>query len=204
MINPFFKIPDISTSYVDYLHTQPSSPSTPLPTATPPSAIRNPTSPTHPPLNASETTPLLATRFKPRPRSRSLCDHDHRDSATLLPLILLNSPRLSRGGLPLSGMVWGRDISCFCPPVFMQPGEQQDFLRRFDDGSAEVRDVPKQIEIKPEIGRKRQIVGICVRTFRSSCPKFLPTCYIIGASTGHHDPFTRYWLDTCSNFGFRF
>ena len=157
---------------MDYLHTQPSSPSTPLPTATPPSAIRNPTAPIPPPPTVSEATPLLA---KHRPRSRSLCDHDHRDSASLLPLILLNSPRLSRGGLPLSGMVWGRDISCFCPPVFAQPGEQGDFLRRFDDGSAEVRDihdVPKRIEPKPEMGRRRQIVGICVRPFCSSCPDF--------------------------------
>ena len=43
--------------------------------------------------------------------------------ASLLPLILPNSPGLSRGGLPLSGMVWRRDISCFrCPPMFTQPG----------------------------------------------------------------------------------
>jgi len=187
------------------MHTQPSSPSTPLPTATPPSAIRNPTTtPTPHLLNASETTPLLANLPKPRPRSRSLCDHDHRDSASLLPLILLNSPRLSRGGLPLSGMVWGRDISCFCPPVFVQPGEQEDFLRRYDDGSAETRDVRKGMEPKPEMGRKRQIVGICVRAFRSSCPDFLLMCCVVGASTGHYDTFTRYWIDTCGDFGFRF
>lgn len=108
-----------------------------------------------PPQFITESTPLIINDV--RPKSRSLCNYDYHRDESLLPLILLNSPRLSRGGLPLSGMVWGRDIGCLCRMAFTQACEQENTVFADEDEPSNAAQ-----ESKSRVGRKRQITGILV------------------------------------------
>ncbi|GLB42662.1 putative ZIP Zinc transporter [Lyophyllum shimeji] len=102
---------------------------------------------------ASESTPLL----KAPKRAKSFSNFDpHRDEA-LLPLILFNSPRLSR---PHAGLIWGREIPCLCQleRARAQGGGEED-NSEYGEGDA---DGPEEEQVKPKIGRRRQIVGILV------------------------------------------
>ncbi|KAG6835575.1 hypothetical protein H0H93_016869 [Arthromyces matolae] len=165
----------ISTTYVDHLHSRPSAP--PSPSITPsPSRPKTPTQNTNtnlivvpikhssePPSRAptpcpaqncssyvsTETTPLLA---EPRPkRAKSLCNLD---DDSMLSLILLNAPRLARGGLPHSGLSgWNREPACVCHMRVMH-------AQAHEIGEAFVEEEDVKDDQPGTIGRKRQIVGI--------------------------------------------
>jgi zinc transporter 1/2/3 len=138
-----------------------SYPTVPLPparTQTAPSATQS----TPPPIvtiPAAETTPLIR---KPK-RTKSLCNLNHYRDEALLSLILLNSPRLSRGGLPHSGLMWGRDLGCVCPMGRMVLAQACDLdARELASDVAEDDGEEAEKEEKPKIGRRRQVVGILV------------------------------------------
>ncbi|KAG6853197.1 hypothetical protein C0991_006186 [Blastosporella zonata] len=177
---------DISTSYVDHLHAKPSEPPSPsvspgsfTPPKTPaqrvpaepilipagPSAetalATSCTSPNCTSRSSTERTPLLQSP-KVRPTSepvrkpkRSQSLYNLNDDS-LLDLILLNAPRLSRGTLPHSGLAgWGHEVACVCHmrvvPSQTHPGD-------VDEEEQEGRE-----DILGMVGRQRQVVGILVR-----------------------------------------
>ncbi|KAF8063393.1 ZIP zinc transporter-domain-containing protein [Lyophyllum atratum] len=181
-----FLVEYVSTSYVDQLHAKPSAPPspsssrTPSRPKTPPINIIPPTpqatassgtpyftSPPQSPESSSQSInqcscPLPATERTPLirapKRTKSLSSVDiHRDDA-MLSLILLNSPRLSRGCLSHSGAILGRDVVCACHlgrVTLSPPTEGSNSI--FKDDDEDEREV-----VKPMIGRKRQVVGILV------------------------------------------
>ncbi|KAG6844033.1 hypothetical protein H0H87_010445 [Tephrocybe sp. NHM501043] len=166
-----FLIEYISTSYVDHLHAKPSAPSSPSTSHSPsPPKTPQPIAPIHLPAGPSsdphpatpcaspncttrpptDRTPLLQNPT-PRPelsarrpkRSQSLYDLN---DESLLDLILLNAPRLSRGSLPHSGLAgWGNEVAS-------HEGHGTVFDEE-DEGKKDLLGV---------VGRKRQVVGILI------------------------------------------
>ncbi|KAF9466795.1 ZIP zinc transporter-domain-containing protein [Collybia nuda] len=186
-----FLVEYASTSYVDHLHAEPSAPSTPVssPPSSRPRSPRTPSTPstssqrpatptaystTSSPTNTqtvpttaplalpqnvvAETTPLIQKGPK---RTKSLCNLNHHRDEALLSLILLNSPRLSRGGLPHSGLVWGRDLGCVCPIGRLVMAQACDLDVQELVGTPG-EDGGREKEVKPKLGRRRQVVGILV------------------------------------------
>ncbi|KAF5375928.1 hypothetical protein D9615_008224 [Tricholomella constricta] len=173
-----FLVEYASTSYVDHLHAEPSAP--PSPSYSPPPSrsktpqaslsdgtvqpILPPQSSSSPPINprsypncttfaATESTPLIGA---PK-RTKSLCNFDHHRDDALLSLILLNSPRLSRGGLPHSGLVWGRDVACVCHMGRVALAQACENDAAFNEGEED-----EEKDVKPKIGRRRQVIGILI------------------------------------------
>ncbi|KAG6890163.1 hypothetical protein C0995_010867 [Termitomyces sp. Mi166 len=178
-----FLVEYISTSYVDHLHSKPSAPTSPVFSPVP-SRPKSPPRPTEAILipagpsseshsrtpipcgspncvNApTERTPLIhtptpTTQRARRERSSSLNNLDDED--TLLSLILLNAPRLSRGGSlhsRLSG--WGHEEACVCHMRVMH-AQAHEVGMVFDDEEQEGKE-----DIVETIGRKRQIIGILI------------------------------------------
>lgn len=181
-----FLVEYISTSYVDYLYAETSLPSSPATSSEVPflseqeafSPIANKSrrtsrtssvtsvSPVLSSTEVTDATPLLGTA-QVRHKSQSSCELGscQRQLRPAFPLVFLNSPRLSRGGLPLSGMVWGRDMPCACR---FQPADAEDRDDIVDTDNSRSTSVMYLSEVrtgedaKMRVGRKRQITGILV------------------------------------------
>lgn len=193
---------DISTSYVDHLHAEPSAPSSPAPTLrrlpSAPNLHHHCITDSSLPTPLSEETPLLTDTAHTTPASiRHPPQH-------YLSSLMLNSPRHSRssesfyvindlvhhvnnGEYQLIGGRGGCVCVCVCPAG----GENGT-----KPGAVAIpmhEDPPE--EQPPRIGRKRQVVGILVSF--SSCFSSCYLRYSLGAATGHYDPFACHRVNPC-------